>query len=442
MEPERKIEKLLRAYAKKRRADAGGPLRLHPATRRLLQGEIARRKPKPEDEEASVTLWELFRHRWALLAGFAVIVFFGAALFLPALSKAKFKAQKLTALNNLRQIGAAAQMAANENHGSLPSSLDALTNELGSARALTDPETGKPFVYVAGGENLGQLSSNAVLAYSLAEKRGHAVLFADGRVDLVDDQRLAELTNRGLSQLVAADNSASRQLAETSADLKDTGGYATASAGMLAATAPAGAPPALDLPAQSPAAPDRKVPMQTTSVQFAANVAQNSFKNTVALNQAAAVLANFQVQQNGNAIRVVDADGSVYDGSLQPESAAEQNASVQTAMPQSAGAPAMQAEREKPGAARDELQAAQNYIFRVTGMNQTLKQKVVFAGNLLVMSSGTTNAQSFSLGGGGLAGSSQPTPQSQLPWSNSRIAGTAIIAKTNHIEINAVPQSP
>ena len=90
MEPERKIEKLLRAYAKKRRAEAGDPLKLHPATRRLLQGEVARRKPKPDDdEEASVTLWELFRQRWALFAGFAIIVFFGAALFLPALSASK-----------------------------------------------------------------------------------------------------------------------------------------------------------------------------------------------------------------------------------------------------------------------------------------------------------------------------------------------------------------
>src|SRR5450755_2593706 len=99
MEPERKIEKLLRAYAKKRSGDAGDPLKLHPATRRLLQGEVARRKPKPDaDEEASVTLWELFRQRWALLAGFAIIVFFGAALFLPALNKSKSKALNATAL--------------------------------------------------------------------------------------------------------------------------------------------------------------------------------------------------------------------------------------------------------------------------------------------------------------------------------------------------------
>ena len=36
MEPERPIEKLLRAWAKKRREDAGADLELHPADRRLL----------------------------------------------------------------------------------------------------------------------------------------------------------------------------------------------------------------------------------------------------------------------------------------------------------------------------------------------------------------------------------------------------------------------
>ena len=124
MEPERKIEKLLRAYAKKRRADAGDPLTLHPATRRLLLGEVARRKPKPEnEEETSVSLWEFFRQRWALLAGFALVIFFGAALFLPTLSGAKKKAQSVTAMNNLTQIGVAAQMAAGENAGRLPASL-------------------------------------------------------------------------------------------------------------------------------------------------------------------------------------------------------------------------------------------------------------------------------------------------------------------------------
>ena len=375
MEPERKIEKLLRAYAKKRRADAGDPLKLHPATRRLLQGEVARRKPRPDaDEEASVTLWELFRQRWALLAGFAVIVFFGAALFLPALSASKKKAQSVNAMNNLKEIGVAAQMAADENHGRLPISLDMLTNQLVSDKVLTDPESGKRFIYVAGGEKLDGLSSNTVLAYSPANKKGHAVLFADGRVEVVNNTRLSELTNRGLSQLVAVNDSVNRQLPETPAMAKDAegniaaastvsgqpkseadrsdvklsdSGAGTTTAGTLAANAPAAAPPAVDRLAKAPGAAGSDFKTTSGSVQFATaaqnynSSVQNSYKNTIAPTQATAVLANFQVQQNGNAIRVVDSDGSVYDGALQPEIAVAQKEQVSagTGLPAPASAP-------------------------------------------------------------------------------------------------------
>jgi len=473
MEPERKIEKLLRAYAKKRRADAGDPLALHPATRRLLQGEVARRKPRPDaDEQASVTLWELFRKRWALLAGFAIIVFFGAALFMPALSSAKKKAQGITAMNNLKQIGAAAQMAAGENQGKLPASLDALTNELGTDKVLTDPESGKPFIYVAGGEKLDGLSSNAVLAYSPAEKEGRAVLFADGRVEVVHGARLAELTNLSSSQLLAADDSARRQLSEAPATLKDAEGNAVAAppisgqpkskadrsdlnladsgainatTGILAANAPAAAAPAAERLAKAPGMVESDSKSRASTVQFATVAAQNfdaslqnSFKNTIVPAKAVAVLANFQVQQNGSAIRVVDADGSVYDGALQPESASAQ----------STPAPAELA-RKKTVASREEpQQLAQNYFFRVTGTNLTLKQNVVFAGNLVASSSLITNGQqAFNRNGnfggsGGVGGQLQSVLTNQLPWSNSRIAGTAVVADTNRIEINAVPQAP
>src|SRR6185503_15954286 len=106
MEPERKIEKLLRAFAKKSRADAGDSLKLHPATRRMLQGEVARRSPSPEagKDEDSISLWQFFRQQWAFLLTFALAIFFGAALFLPALSKAKFKAKNVVAMSQLKQI--------------------------------------------------------------------------------------------------------------------------------------------------------------------------------------------------------------------------------------------------------------------------------------------------------------------------------------------------
>jgi hypothetical protein len=46
-EPDKKIEELLKAYAAKRQDEAGAPLELHPATRKLLQAEVARLRPKP-----------------------------------------------------------------------------------------------------------------------------------------------------------------------------------------------------------------------------------------------------------------------------------------------------------------------------------------------------------------------------------------------------------
>jgi hypothetical protein len=472
MEPERKIEKLLRAYAKKRRAGAGDPLKLHPAARRLLQGEVARRAAKPDEEEPSVTLWELFRQRWALFAGFALVIFFGAALFLPALSSAKKKAQSVTAMNNLKEIGVAAQIAAGDNDGKLPASLDALTNQFVSDKVLTDPESGKPFVYVASGEKLDGLSSNSILAYSLADKKGHAVLFADGRVEVVNGSKFSELTNPGLAELALAKDSTRRQFAETPAAVTVASGIAAAtppisgqskleadrsdakladlgnsapSVGELAANAPAAGVPTADRLATAHGAAGNYSTTQTKSVQFASTAgqnfdssAQNSFKNTIAPAKATAVLANFQVQQNGSAIRVVDADGSVYDGALQSESEAVQNAIG-----------SLEVDRQKVVATRDEPQLAQNYFFRVAGTNLTLKQNVVFAGNLLANSGATANGQqannrngNFGGGGGSVGGQVQSALTNQLPWSNSRIAGTAVVSDTNSIEINAVPQSP
>lgn len=454
MEPERKIEKMLRAYAKKRRADAGDSLKLHPATRRLLQDEIARKKAKRDEEEDSLSLWELFRRQWAFLVGFAVIVFFGATLFLPTLSSTKKKSQSVTAMNNLKQIGMAAQMVAEENNGKLPASLDALTNQFGSDQLLTDSESGQRFIYVAGGETLDGLPSNAVLAYSPTDKTGRAVLFADGRVEIIKRDRFAELTNHRVPQLIAANDSARRQSVEIPATVAAASGNAAVappisaqlksevnrseskladlegtprSAGELAVNAPAAAVTRLDRLVKEQDGTSKDFAGQMSSVQFAStpsqNLAfgsQNSFKNTAAPAKAAPVLANFQVQQNGNAIRVVDEDGSVYDGSLLPENLLAQGTPAPAATPAPImTAPAQQNEKSKTSNRGAESQTAQNNFFRVSGINQTLKQNVVFTGNLLATADATKNTQQA------------------LSWSNARIAGTAVIADTNRIEINA-----
>ena len=452
MEPERKIEKLLRAYARKRRAQAGDPLKLHPATRRLLQGEAARNAPKPGEEDESVSLLELFRRQWAALLGFTLIIFFGAMLLLPSLSNMKFKEQQAATMSRLKQIGAAAQIAAVENNGKLPATLDALTNHLLADKILTDAENGGRFAYIAGGASLDDLQSNAVLAYSAADNNGRAVLFANGDVQWLNAARFSELTNRGSLQLAVANGLARRQPAETSATVTVSGENLAATSSISEQATKSvklgvAGQNTDELAANRPAAPavalDRLVSQLTNSVQFASTVShnlafglQNSFTNTTAAGSAAPVLADFQVLQNGNAIHVVDQDGSVYDGSLLPENAVAQN--------EPAPAATLPEIQDKDlGAARKVSQAAQNYFFRVAGTNRTLQQNVVFTGNLLAASSAATNLQ-LSLRGGGSFGGGQAQSEltNQLPWSSSRIAGTAVIAGTNNVEINALPISP
>ena len=430
MEPERKIERLLRAFAQKRRAAAGDPLKLHPATRRLLQDEVARRAPEPEPEEPSVSLWQLFRQQWAFLVGFALMVFLGAILFLPPLGSAKRKAQGISALNHLQQIGIAAHMVAGENNGKLPVTLDELTNEFVSRQTLTDPVSGKPFVYFAAGENLDDLQSNDVLAYSPAEKDGRAVLLADGRVEFADRERFSDLTNRKFVAFVLAEKMARAQPAKTVAN----------------EPAPASTPPAAvriagELEEQQPASGAMQL-----SVQTGAANQQNSYRNTSASAQVAPVLQSFQMVQNGDVVSVVDRDGSVYQGSVQVP--LEQGIETAKSMSPKEEIPPAQHAVRADQVTGNKQQATQNYFFRVAGTNRTLQQNVVFSGTVEAIPGTTTNAlltfAGGGTGGGGGGGGVQnnfqfSTNQQQGLRSNSRVVGTAVIDQTNRIQINAVP---
>jgi hypothetical protein len=448
MEEERKIEKLLRAYAKKRRADAGDPLKLPPATRRLLQDEVKRLKPKP-DEDDSLSLWELFRQQWVFLLGFALVIFFVATMFLPALSSAKKKAQNVSALNNLKQIGFAVQLAAGDANGQLPASLDALTNQFNSPAILTDPQSGQPFVYVAGNEDLGALRTNAVLAYSPEDKNGRAVLLADGTVEQVDRARFRELTNQPVLKLALAKErvirggrgfgggdipapvaAPSSPAPATASTLRLT---ADNSAEITSVTAPVTAQANNGL--MKAERPQLQVVQQLAQAQFKS--IENLFRNNSAAAKTSPVLANFQVQQTGNELRVLDGDGSVYDGSLTVANATDQMG------PSGSAGTREQTARPNPDAVGGEFSAAQNYFFRVTGMNQTLKQKVVFSGNLMMFSKNTdasrmvvTNSLKEKPGQPPVQEVYQNRPQAPV-WPNVRIAGTAVVSGTNVIEIDA-----
>src|SRR5205809_922369 len=74
-EPDKKMDQLLRTYARKRREEAGGPPELHPATRRLLQAEAAKLRPRTDPARRTGWTW-LVAHwpRVAISAGLCAVL--------------------------------------------------------------------------------------------------------------------------------------------------------------------------------------------------------------------------------------------------------------------------------------------------------------------------------------------------------------------------------
>src|SRR3954447_19699208 len=90
-EPERDIEKQLKTYARQRRKDAGADMELHPATRRLLQGEVARLSPKTSENLNRTTLLSRFWPRLAFAGSIFILLGIGTwALLQDHSSKARF----------------------------------------------------------------------------------------------------------------------------------------------------------------------------------------------------------------------------------------------------------------------------------------------------------------------------------------------------------------
>jgi len=388
MEPERKIEKWLRAYAKKRRGQADASLKMHPATRRLLQDEVARQRPAEEDND-SVSLWELIRRQWAFLLSFAVCIFLVGVVLLPVLKFGKKPTSLGSSVSQVPEMGQRETPPPPALPPQPPAPIMAVTAEPMTKAPVAQP----PAPVTAGGNYTLTFGTSAALPAG---------------------------SFPGTNQVLVAASDEER----------------------------------LELPATSPGVERRLV-----------GESQNVFKNGI-LAQSTPVLANFQVQQNGNAIRVVDQDGSVYSGwlALGSQHAATRNAATiaaQNAVNAATGLPSVPL-----GQMQNAVQAARGYFFRVYGLNRTLNQNVMFTGTLVANSMTSTNmwedkdvnitmddsiAVGGESGGGGAGGvgadgalfRSEATNQlAPLPWPSLRITGTAVINNTNLIQVNAAPVSP
>lgn len=427
MELERKIEKLLWAYAKKRREQADASLKMHPATRRLLQEEIARRTRGQNDASESASLWEIIRRQWAFLLSLAVGVCLLAMMLWPVTNMGKKKAHLVEMTN------------------SIPSETVTLNYRLMAPKSDEMTRTLSP----TGGTQI--VAQNAAPAPA----------------------ELPEVSSSSESAASAPPATAPPPLPASAPASQYAENYFSPAAGnqSLETKSPAGQ-------SQVPTPGDNfratlKEPAPSGLVESARQQAYggllNSYRNSITSAQKVPVLANFQVQQKGMAIRIVDQDGSVYEGSLLVANPNAQNATLNgiapNSIPQDKITPSGGADGGGGGgglggasptqnsAMSDTFQTAvQNYFFRVNGTNRTLNQNVVFTGNLLANIAATKVVQQklgvnagVIYGAGVVAGqveNSLTNQSGQLFWSNLRIAGTAVVNNTNHIEVNAAPVPP
>jgi len=159
------------------------------------------------------------------------------------------------------------------------------------------------------------------------------------------------------------------------------------------------------------------------------------------------VLDSFSVTQDGDKITVVDSDGSQYSGFIQPAALSGEVADAPVAAPVTASAPGQTSPARRitgtltsAGAYNTvtfDSGAAQNFAFKVTGTNLSLKQLVVFSGSFVAMTNGVVTRN-------GLVTNAVATdPFGPQPvMQNSRIVGRAAVGKKTEVKIEAAPVGP
>lgn len=458
MEPDRQIEKILRAAAKKRRDQAGDTLELRPSVREQLQREVSRNAAAKSGGGfiGFFSKWfSGFTPKLAFGVSVLGIVALAAWLLLPGLVG---KQKESTLAMNEKSLGKAAPAARREiaarpapvvAEDDLKSAPVAQISPPASAAAPAHvplpPEPGADRKHsVAANDKFKQTASTSG---SIAQNSPAPATQAASVPSENPPATLYDATPPSGSLAGAPNLHKNVRVNTVIAAPANVATNGVVSGATIAAAAPE-AQKKLDVPQPQVfyrANPAAVAADNIAGFGIASSTASNSqrFRRTVpagtphsvGTSRPSPVLTAFQVVQNGQKIRVVDADGSIYIGSFTtadqiPPSLANSVASrFATTEIAPAAAPAAKAVTPK--------EYPQTYIFRVAGTNLNLNQNVVFSGNLIPLAN-IPQVQTGAALDGGAAGPGRQIP-APLLLSNSRIAGKAIIGGKKEIEVNATP---
>lgn len=420
MEAERPIEKLLRTTAQKRAEDSGEPLSPHPATRRILQGEVTRvyGRPQAEPERADVgwlagRLWPGLGWSFAMLIGLAL----AGSLMLPHRKTQNFEMA----------------MASKPAEAFRPSeSPAAVANESVARKEVLSDESrvdNKPAA------NRQSAESPPLLAYDdTASKAKLESRDAGAAKDRLLREEISTASPAAAAPAVAASGALrSKNDADALAAL-GAAQPAPASTLSLAASAPAPSGASRRAIVESENKTATFGGAETLRTDAGTRFVQAPAVAGALLDKATPpILASFRFEQTGSQVRIVDADGSVYNGSIKSSTQNEKSESGINAPSLNRMYKALPAAPAQPAQAEPLAGAA--FSFQAEGTNQTLKQKVSLSGELYTASGvdlkkAITNAATETD-----ALAKKPAPGDAM--NGSRISGKAVLGDAIY-QINAL----
>ena len=384
-EPKKPIEQMLEALAKARRAQFGDDPKMPNPMRARLHEEIARTEaPEDEDMESRPSWITMFWPRVTVAAALATLIVLVPAIWW-----------------NQSHPGTEAS------HLALGDRTVAASDTLNSAAAAKDALTKAPAVSVTGPTvNLAdnrqvKVEPGAAPPSSESESSTH---FTEGRgaSDLPgqakkESDEIANAKNQAVPAAVPL----------TGADLK-------AKSDRIAAAAPVVAQPS-------------SAGNMGATQQFSQQSAVQSFRNNARVNGMPNVLNKFQVQQEGNEIRVLDADGSTYTGKIEQVAKGGELDSRIAARRDLA----KQMPRNAAKSVSEKKSAIPQSYFHATGYNVSLQKTVVFDGNYAGPPPQKPATAMFN-----------DKERAEQSGDRARIVGTVRVNGEAPVEVDAVAETP
>jgi len=388
-EPKKPIEEMLEALAKARRAEFGDDAKMPNPMRARLHEEIARAGAAEDEKVESRGSWVTrFWPRVTVAAALATLIVLVPAIW----------------WNQSHPLAESGDFALRDRTAGAADGLNpAAASEDTLAKAPAASAT-KPTVNLS--DNRQMKIEPAATPASEAEALASSTRLAEGRGAT---ESPSQVTKGFTDKEIAA---AKIQAAPAAAPA--AGADSKAKSDTMAGVAP-------------PVAQRSSAGSLGTKQQFSQQSAVQSFRNNAQVNQSANVLNTFQVQQQGNEIRVLDADGSTYTGKIeQLANSAEVDAGI-TARRDAA----KQTRRYAAKAARENESAAPQWYFRSTGYNVSLKKTLVFEGNYAA-----PPAQQPA------TATANDRERSEQNRDRARIVGTVRVNGEAAVEVDAIAETP